>query len=84
MVLESSYASPPFLSLPFVFLVSVSVFVLSALCVGALTYFTGVGSSWDLHPLLDAPVHPYDAVLPAPKDLPRKSLGPQTWINHGE
>lgn len=45
MVLESSYASPPFLSLPFVFLVSLSVFVISALCVGALTYFTGVGSS---------------------------------------
>lgn len=44
MVLES-YASPPFLSLPFVFLVSLSVFVISALCVGALTYFTGVGSS---------------------------------------
>lgn len=81
MVFES-YASPPFLSLPFVF--SLSLSLPSALCVGVLTYFTGVGSSWDLHPLLDAPVHPCDAVLPAPKDLPRKSLGPQTWTDHGE
>lgn len=39
--------SPPSLSF--------CVCVLAALCAGVLTYFTGVGSSWDLYPLLDTP-----------------------------